>query len=263
MSSEFLEKDLVYVSSSNRLSGSSNDFTIDLSDQIRPIDYDSITLLNFSCPKSYYLINSYNNTFTVLESKTTTTITVPVGNYILSNLTSALTTALTACSFTYAVAIDKRIGKYTFTVSGNLSQPTFTFDDGLAYVLGFEETSYTFASNILTSINVVNLQLTNTIELMSDVVRNSVLSVVIPAISDFSVINYNEPNPSFASKELVRSNIKSGRFYLIDGNTGTPLDLNGLNFNFTFAIYKKNTYYNKMLEDKKLELYLQSLKDSI
>ena len=126
----------------------------------------------------------------------------------------------------------------------------------LGLVIGFDLEVYAFTNNALASVNVVNLQLTNTIELMSDIVEKSTLSVIIPDNTDFSVITYNEQNAAFASHPLTITNVRNARFYLLDGNTSQPLDLNGLNFNFTFAIYKKINYFKA---DRKLELPDQML----
>ena len=70
MSSDFLTKDIVYISSADWTSGATSDFTIDISGYVRtPNDYDYATLLNFSCPKSYYLINDRNNTLHLQKIK--------------------------------------------------------------------------------------------------------------------------------------------------------------------------------------------------
>ena len=190
MSTDFLEKDVVYISSSNRLNGTSNDFNIDLSDQIKsPNNYDTVTLLSASIHKSYYLINSSNNLFNVIENTNTTSITLPNGNYSVSSLVNQLNTSWTVCSWTYTVSINISTGKLTFSVKNNTAQPSFDLTvSNLGLVIGFDLEVYAFTNNVLTSVNVVNFQLTNTIELMSDIVEKSTLSVIIPDNTDFSVI---------------------------------------------------------------------------
>jgi len=249
MSSEFIDKDVVFVNSANRTSGTSSNFIFDLSNQIKPLnEYDSVSLLSFTCPKSYYLFNETNNTFSVNEDGKITNITIPVGNYsfigpidILSNI---LQTLLFPCAWTYTVSSDTVKGKFVFNVSGNGGkQPIFNFSSSLCCkILGFDKTSYTFSGNTLTSSGIVNFQKTNTIQLCCDFVEKSILSIIIPDVSDFSTINYNEYNTQFVSRPLSRSNFSVSKFYLLDGATGTPLDLNNIDFNFTFVIYKKNDY---------------------
>lgn len=256
MSSDFLEKDIVYVNSANRSSGSTHDFYIDLSQQIKPnIDYDTVTVLNFACPKSYYLITSLNNTFTVTEGAFNTTITIPNGNYSFSTMASELTTLLQSCHWTYTVTTLSSTGTYLFSVSGNTGQPIFNFSGSSPYaIIGFDQTSYTFSANKLTSPNIVQFQLTSTIQLMSDVVNKNVFATIVPNDPDFSTITYNEYAPAYTSQDLLPGyKVTSARFYLLDGNTGAPLDLNGINFSFTFAIYKKNIYFSKQLENLKID----------
>ena len=266
MSSEFLDKDIVYVNSVNRVRGTSSSFQVNLSSQIRsPNDYDSCALLAFTCPKSYYLFTSSNNEFIVTESKTTTSLTIPVGNYSINTLVTALNTLLSTLNWTYTISQTNinTTGKLTFTVSGNSEQPIFDFSGSNSpYAqLGFDQTSYQFSSDTLTCVNVINLQLTNTVQLMTDMVEKNLLATIIPDNTDFSTIVFNEQNPSFVAKRMVRSNVQSANFYLMDGNTGKIIDLNGLNFSFKFAIYKKNTYYKSMLDDKRFELLLQTMQD--
>lgn len=265
MSADFLEKEVVYINSADRIHGNSHNFSVDLSQQLKvPNNYDYASLLAFSCPKSYYLFNSGNNVFYVDENGAITTITIPIGNYSFSSLTNSLTVLLAACVWDYTVENNIQTGRFEFTVTGNGGiQPIMDFsgDESPHAIMGFEKESYAFAANELESVNIVNFQTTSTIEVACDFVRNSILSVIIPNNTDFSTINYNEYNVSYASQPLSRSNFASASFSLIDGRTGTLLDLNGLNCNFTIVFYKKNNYYQSMLIDRKNELEIQQLQD--
>ena len=265
MSSEFLSKDLIYVNSGLRKQGSSHDFLIDLSQQITPNNnYDTIALLNFTCPKSYYLIDELNNRFTVLEGLNSTLITIPSGNYDFLTLRATMQTLLQVCNFIYAVSANQVSGKYEFSVSNNVSQPYFIFtNDSPHKVIGFEIDTYQFSANALTAPNIVNFQRTNTIELCSDIVKRNIFASIIQNSPDFSNITYTEYNASLSSQPLSKNNINSIRFYLLDGNTGKPLLLNGLNFSFTFSIYKKNNYYEHMLEDAKTKATIDAIETEI
>ena len=261
---EYLEKDYVYVNSLNRSSGTSAAFYIDLGSQIRqPNNYDSITLLSASIPKSYYLIDSTNNTFTITETggNGTKTIAITVGNYSFSQMATTLTTLIAAAglAFTYTISTSTATGKFTFTQTTGASASSMTFTTASPNaVLGFSVGSTAFSGTVapftLTSTNVVNFQLTNNIQLMCDVVEKGMLAVVIPDESDFSTILYQEPNPAFASKQLTNTNTHSFYFYLLNGQNGKPINLNGLDLQFTFVIYKRNNYYNLMLADHQLKL---------
>ena len=257
MSADFLDKDIVYVSSSDRISGTSNDFIINLCDRIKtPNNYDTVSLINFSCPKSYYLFNSLNNRFIVIENGNQTVITIPIGNYDFYTLTNELNTLLSACVYTYQVTNSQLTGKFLFTVSNNNNiQPSIDFNTAnSAYkILGFDKLLYTFAGNTLSSANIVNLQLTNTVRLCANFIYRGTLATIIPNIADFSMINYNEYNPNFTSHSITNTSLGNVRFWLLDGITNNPLNLNGLDWFCTFAIYKKNSYYEHMIEDTKMQ----------
>lgn len=256
MSGDFLEKEVVVVNSLNRSSGNSSNFTIDISSQLRQeVGYDSVSLLKFSCPKSYYLIDSTNDTIIVTES-TTTSLVIAHGNYSFGTMQTYLTTLLQTLQYTYVVIADRSTGQFVFQVSNNSNQPIFSFSNTNSpyNILGFDQQSYQFSSNKLISPNVVNFQHTSTIQLACDLTDRVILSnIVTTVVQDFGVITYVEPSPQFASRPLNKSNVRTVNFYLIDGNTGKLINLNGLNFNFVIAFYKKNTYYSLSLTYQQLE----------
>lgn len=267
---DYLSKDIVYVSSANRLTGTSSNFNINLINQItQPNQYDTISLLSFACPKSYYLINDSNKTFTIDENGTITTITLPTGNYSFTTMTTQLQTSLTGLTYTYLVQNDLNAnnvrGKFTITVSNNSGiQPIITFSSSSPHrVLGFDQTAYTFSANILTSPNTVNFQLTNSLQLISNIVDKRILSTIIPDNADFSTITFNEVNAVFTGKKLVGNNISNANFTLINTIDGSTIDLNGLDYTFKFCIYKKNDFYRVMLNDKRLELIEKQIGDEI
>lgn len=267
MSSDFLSKDIIYIASKSRIDGKSDDFSIDFSQQVNvPNSYTHATLLSFACPKSYYLFNSTNNTFNLTESGTVT-VTIPPGNYNAGTLARSLITAITTAGglFTYTIGIDQTTGKISFTVSGNGGvQPSFDFtdDNGCESILGFDASVYNFAGNSLTSPKIINLQLTQTVQLMTNIVKNNVLATIIPNSADFGYILYNEQNPSFTSHELVGKEMKSARFWLLDGNNGRHLDLNGQDINFTFSLFERNDYFEFSKFDKKIRTIIDDIKDS-
>ena len=258
---DHFDKDVVYINSYDRLSGTSSSFTADVSQQVKPVnDYDSIVLLNASIPKSYYLVNNYSNTFQISESGyPTRTITLVNGNYSLTALRSALNTLIAAAGlqFTYVFSISQITGKSTFTSSGTGCALIFGANSPWR-ILGFNKATYNIplvgSAYTVTSPNVVNLQLTNTIDIMSNVVDKGILSSVIPSQSDFGAILFIERNAGLVSKQLISRQFNSIQIYLLDGITGQPIDLNGLDVQMTLVLYKKNNYFKTMLEDHKLQL---------
>ena len=264
---EFLSphKDVVQINSLNRSSGTSSQFSIDISKQLRiPNNYDTVVLTSFSCPKSWYAFNSTNNTFIIQEGITQYTVSIPVGNYNDQSLLLTINTQIAASgvSFTYTTSepdpsTAASTGLYTWTVSNNSSQPYFIFSSTSCYSqLGFLVGTYQFSANTLTSPNVINLQLTNSLLLYSNIVGgpNSVLSAIVPNQSDYSQILYEEQSPSLVSKPFNPIFITNATFSLNDAITGNLLDLNGLNISFTLVFYKVNDYFTRILNDKKLSL---------
>jgi hypothetical protein len=260
MSSDWLDKDIIYVNSIEKTSGLSNEFTINLTNKLRtPNDYDSATLLNFSCPKSYYLINQYNNSLILIEGQNQYQINIPVGNYDFQTMATELTTLFNQSSqFTYSIITNQTTGKYLFSVQNNNLQPSIEFNTELYKIIGFNKEVYNFANNQLYSRNIVNFQLTNTLKLCCNFVEKAILSIIVPNNQDFSFINYNEVNSQLSSHRVLNNNLGSAKFWLLDQDDRL-IDLNGLNFNFTFCMFKKNSYYQTMLDFKKIESEIQQI----
>src|SRR3954470_22945414 len=118
-------KRLFYVDSHQRISGTHSNFTYQL--DYKNEDYDYCVVLQATIPKSYYLIQSGQNTFTLQEGGSAATITVPIGNYSRSSFQSQLQSLLNSLSpnhWTYAISIPNTLitgdtGLYTYTVTGN------------------------------------------------------------------------------------------------------------------------------------------------
>ena len=264
---DFLSKDYIYVNSLERSSGSTNDFYINLSAQIRtPNDYNNIVLLSASIPKSYYLINSLNNVFQIQENTGTRNITIPIGNYSFSQMTTTLNylATVSGLSYVYNCVASAQTGKFTFTQSTGALPSSFIFGSNSPYhILGFNTATYAFTgifgAYTLSSINCVNFQLTNNIQVMCDVVDKSLLAVIIPDESDFATILYQEQNAAFSSKNFIANNTHSFHFWLLDGQSGLPLNLNGIDVQFTFVCYKRNNYFNLRILDDQLKLIEENL----
>ena len=88
------------VDSSQRVSGTSSNFTINLNLPNFVQDFDRIALNQFSCPRSWYDVATAVNTFQFKEGSggTLKTITVPVGMYNVNTLASSIASLLTTNS---------------------------------------------------------------------------------------------------------------------------------------------------------------------
>jgi hypothetical protein len=209
-----------------------------------------VVVLQANIPKSYYLVQSTNNTFTLTELGVPYTVTVPIGNYTRTNLKTALTTLLTAASgnaWTYTVTIPSTsqvdLGKYTITVSGNSGQPSLTFPStgNIHEICGFNAGSTnTFVAAVLISTNVVKLMREDTIYIHSDIVGGSTVSILQELYGDgrdYDHIVFVNQNVPFYTKPLISNGNNVYRFY-ITNEDGDAIDLNGINWTMTLCVYK-------------------------
>jgi hypothetical protein len=184
-------KRLYYIDSHNRVSGTHSDFQYQL--EYKNDEFDHCVILQATIPKSYYLVQSGNNTFQLQEGTSTVTITIPIGNYSRLSFQNQLQSLLNSSSpnsYTYTISIPNTFstgdtGLYTYTVSGNGSiQPSFIIGNYLYEQLGFNpNTSIQFSGNSLVSINVVKFQLEDSIFIHSDIATNGIDDILQEILS--------------------------------------------------------------------------------
>lgn len=249
---------IFYIDSHNRVSGSDEDF-------LHPVElppheeFDRVVVLSAVIPRSYYLIQSPYNTFTLRENGTDTTITITEGNYSYSMFKTYLGNLLTSSSsqgWTYTITTPSttqpQTGKYTFTVSGNGGlQPSFIFPSTSKVYeqLGFDSSSTNaFTANTLISSNVVRFILEDTLYIHSDLVtgnQTNVLQEIFTAGStDFSSIKFQNFTPIEYSKKLSTKENNTYRFTLTDEDNRI-INLNGLNIVLTLLIYSNEDYFEQ------------------
>jgi len=244
-------KQVYYINSGNRISGSDSDFTYRI-DFPRNTEYTHVVLLDISIPKSFYLVQDGYNTFTLDEDGKTATITLTSGNYSLRSLQATLTTLLNTGSpngWTYAVSYPNadtvERGKMTFTVSGNSGvQPSFILTTNLHHILGFSSnTTNTFVGDTLTSTNVINLQKETTLYLHSNLCMsydNDILSSIYANDdADFSNITVQNMNAELTAKPLKHTKGDVYYFKLIN-HDGEVVELNGQSMLFTIACFQQS-----------------------
>lgn len=264
----------IWVDSDYKISGTASNFTYNVR-LPRRTQYDSVALLQASIPKSYYLVKSPYNTFTLTENGLNATITVPAGNYSMASFKTVLQALLIARSprsYTYTItqpstATEASTGKYTFTVSGNAGvQPSFTFPSGseLYLQMGFNSASTnTFSANNLISANVVDFNTTRAVLIKSDMIEgvgtgthgSAVLQEIFSFnTSDFSNIGFANPAPQFSAKRLVSTQQDVATFIFTDLND-KQLDFNGGSVNFSLVFFKRDNYNELALQDLKMKYF--------
>ena len=253
-------KKTFYINSHYRLTGKSSNFTYYI--PILPTDdFDHVSLLQATIPKSFYTVRINLNTFTLQEGTQQVTITVPIGNYSRRSLQATVQSLLNAASpngITYQISwpdtSSASTGKYTFTCSnvGGI-QPVFIFQTNMYKQLGFDSGSTnSFVNFSLTSTNVINLQPDPLLYLHSDVCSNSnandnILQEIYVAAgsADFSNIHWENYDLEAYSKKLVTKNKQIYSFQILDGD-GIEVDLHGVDISLTLVFYKKNPYFDMM-----------------
>lgn len=249
------QKRIFYINSRNRITGSDNNFTYKLETEPGE-EYDRAVVLQCSIPKSYYLIESGYNTFTLKEDTSSATITIPPGSYTRKSFQQVLSALLTSNSpnnWTYVITYPSTssaadTGKYTYTVSGNgATQPQIIVTTNVFEQLGFNaNTTNTFVGNSLTSTNVIKLQAEDTIYIHSDLVTNGIDNILqevfVNGDPTYASINFSTPSVKAYAKVISMVNSNIFNFYITDED-GQPIDLNGQNMQIVLMLYKENDVY--------------------
>jgi hypothetical protein len=250
---------IIYISSRDRASGDNSNF------QSNPIDlglnrYDSCCVCQASIPRSFYNIPLGYNTFTLKESISTATVTIPAGSYNRINLQSVLQTELNIASpngWAYVVSYPDTTSsgdtfKYTFTVSGNTSQPEFIFTTGMFRQLGFEQNSTNvFVSNSLLSSNCINLAYATRAFIKSNISSgNDVLQEILGygSYPMLSVAYFEQQDYDLNSRIYNPNNLNSWIFTLVD-EFDQIIELNGVSWALSIVLYDRNNTHEILKSD--------------
>lgn len=244
---------LFYLNSRDRTSGTDSDFTINLRD-LQNFQPTHVVVLQANIPKSYYVVQEGQNTFTLTEEDSDTVeITIPPSNYTRINFKSVLQSLLTTHSpnaYVYTITIPNSTssgdnGKYTFTCAGHtLESKIIMEDNNLFELMGFDSFSTnSFTTGTLVSTNIVKISKEDTIFIHSDMVGGLSDSILQDIYSvgngDYSNIVFQNFAIDQYSKEMVGNTSNNFRFYLANED-GERLDLNGLNWTMTLCCFKKD-----------------------
>lgn len=255
-----------HINSRNRVNGTDSDFTYRI--EIPPDSkYNKVAVLQISIPKSYYLVQDGEH-FTLQEGKDEIKILMTSGNYTRKSFAASAQQLLNSNSpngWVYEIkyqnsSLEYDDGKYTYNVTGNISQPSLIFDGdhNICEQFGFDNNSTnTFVSNTLKSVNVINMQRESTLYLHSDISNNTndnILQEIFSSSSnDFSSIVFQQTEAEAYSKDITSNTSNIYSFYLTNENN-KPINLNGLNLVFSLVLYEKNPIYNMIREFIKLQI---------
>lgn len=255
----------VYVMSEDRISKADRvcDFQYEI--KLESDDFDMVCLKGCSIPKTWYTIMDGNNVFSLVEGGVNYLITIPAASYSIKSLMTQLNILLsgaTDSTYTYVCDIsgsnEPQNGKLYFHVAGNDEvQPSFIFTEHSPFTqMGFSENTFAFVGDSLESPNVVYLQQTSSLLLISDCIAMSnsdypILQSLYINTQDYSSITYLCPDIQGYSKRLVkRSNVYS--FTLTD-RRGRIMDLNGHHWSFTLIFYQSNDVLNLLKHSLQLD----------
>ena len=263
----------------NILSGTTDNFVYQVSfpadkwKEINAVSVSSITL-----PKSFYQINENNNTFILTEFTTNTTVTIPAGNYNISQFFNTVGGLLTAASthfITYTLSFNTTsydTGILKITQSPAYPASLYFGNTSLSSVFGFprDSTNIFNGSGVLLGSQVINLNESNTVYLNSSMVSSffndatSNSSNTLCVVYTGSYVNYSYITQYFdiiTNMKPFFSKNSQFSFSLVDQDN-TPVNLHGVDFSFTLNIftYTPNEGFYKKI-NKFINYYLTNNND--
>jgi len=265
-----LDRPNFLIDSSNRTHGINENFSIQL-DIKKNNEYDSVSLIQCSIPKTYYCIDDSNNTFTLRENGSSTTVVIPSGNYNTTNFPSTLKIALEVASLaiggagnawtyliTYPTSTQPDTGKSTYTITAFGGRPyvsaSFEFVDDKAHeLMGFQEPATVSVnsfngSSILVSTVPNDFERTKYITIKSDIAHNAgnynpdsyILARLPVKNTTFGdIIDYNLIQLEDGAKILANGRSNTYVFSIYDDHERI-LNLNGRDWFLTLFMYKHN-----------------------
>lgn len=233
------------------------DFTYVIPNFPQQNKFNRVTVVDLVVPSAWYLVNNGVNTFTLTEGASSTTVTIPQGNYtrplFLPILGTLLTNASTSMghTFVYTVAgpnIATTAETYvnTITVTGNLGvQPVITIPNNtpIGEILGLNQNSVNvFSGNQLVPPNIASFSVEWSVYLHSDVVAldgDDILCAIFNSAvgGNGTAVRYQAQHPLLSAKRYTPKPQGGFRFWLTDENNNL-LSTHGLNVNFTLLFFK-------------------------
>eukprot|EP01043_Picozoa_sp_COSAG02_P072234 COSAG02_NODE_13527_length_1383_cov_1.021807_2_plen_231_part_01 len=181
-----IDKQLLFISSDERDSGSISDFTLSMPSHLLTCRSDQkmrMVLNDVVIPYTWYNVQETNRHFEVVENASSFQVSLDVGSYHALQLRDHLRTKLNTASsaygagYTYTVAFHEVSSKFTFTIGSPVGTNSFNFASGnTAYkLLGFaKETVNSFQGASLQSSGAVSMMFTDALYLHCDLLNTNV-----------------------------------------------------------------------------------------
>jgi len=218
---------------------------------------------NLSCklstaeiPYSFYTVNSYNNTFNIIENGVPRAITIAKGSYDIFEFRDLI---LSLLGGTYTVAVSVNTGKMTI-INAAFATIGLSFTSDAFKLLGFSNQIYSatgaaglISPNIISLFSITGIYLKSNLSgynIYNTRLNNNLSSILqlIQIESDtFNMINYRSTTDAFISR-LNDKKIDEITFRLTDAEDNL-IDFNGIDFEFTLKVFEnKNIIAPPILE---------------
>ena len=185
---KIVNKQLMFISSEERESGTASDFKITVPSHLltcAPHQHLRVILNDVVLPYTWYNVQETNRHMEVVENGGTPFhVSLTIGSYNAIQLGSHLAQQLTYASansghgqsYTYSVAFDDISAKYTFTISTPTGVNHLTFASASHKLLGFAKGSVNSfsGSGSLTSTGAISMILTDALLFHCDLLNNNV-----------------------------------------------------------------------------------------
>lgn len=238
----------IYLNSktaSRKMNNESSDCYFELpvivSDQLKESAY--ISVKSACIPYSWYNINDYNNILDIYCDGDNYSLTIPVGNYNINTLISAIESVMLPTGLQISLKYIPNVNHVSFTHS---SLPFQILQSSTCYeALGFTENlNYNSVANYIESVNGINLFNVRQILINSNnfVLNNinsyqngnaSILSSVTVTGNPNSILHYK--NNTSIHKIHHLNNLSNLHIKLTD-EIGRPLLLNNINWSLTLEV---------------------------
>jgi hypothetical protein len=177
-----IDKQLLFISSDERDSGTSSDFHLSLPSHLltcRQNQRMRLVLNDVVMPYTFYNVQDSNRHFDLVENGVTTQAALDVGSYHAIQLRDHLKNRLdhfTTQSYTYTVGFSEVDSRFTITIDSPTGVNQINFGSNSAYkLLGFEKGSTNqFNGSTLLSTKAVSIMYTDALYLHCDLLNTNV-----------------------------------------------------------------------------------------